>query len=241
MNAMVKQEPQPEQPGLLSVILKVSENPNADIVKMQQLLDLYERMESKRAESAFNAAMAATQAEIGRVATDRHNNQTRSNYATYAAIDRAIRPIYTANGFALSFNTAEGAATDYVRLTCTASHRDGYSREYRIDMPADGKGAKGGDVMTKTHATGSATEYGRRYLVKMIFNVAIGEDPLDDDGNGAGKPHKHQDWFDKIDGMADMVEAESVRSELKSAFAGTPPKELVSRWQSVSKRIKEQG
>jgi hypothetical protein len=50
-------------------------------------------------------------------------------------------------------------------------------------MPADGKGAKGGDVMTKTHATGSAIQYGMRYLLKMIFNIAVGDD---DDGNAAG-------------------------------------------------------
>ncbi len=39
--------------------------------------------------------------------------------------------------------------------------------------------AKGGDVMTKTPATGSAVTYGRRYLLTMIFNIAVG----DDDGN----------------------------------------------------------
>ena len=50
-------------------------------------------------------------------------------------------------------------------------------------MPSDGKGAKGGDVMTKTHAAGSAFTYGQRYLIKMIFNIAVGED---DDGNRAG-------------------------------------------------------
>jgi len=37
--------------------------------------------------------------------------------------------------------------------------------------------------MTKTHAAGSAMSYGMRYLLKGIFNVAVGED--DDDGNGA--------------------------------------------------------
>jgi hypothetical protein len=69
-----------------------------------------------------------------------------------------------------------------VCVTCHVSHRGGWGADYRIDMPADGKGAKGGDVMTKTHAVGSATQYGMRYLLKMIFNVAIGED---DDGNAA--------------------------------------------------------
>jgi hypothetical protein len=52
-------------------------------------------------------------------------------------------------------------------------------------MPADGKGARGNDVMTKTHATGSAVSYGMRYLLKMIFNVSSGE--ADDDGNAASR------------------------------------------------------
>jgi hypothetical protein len=59
---------------------------------------------------------------------------------------------------------------------------NGHEKQYHIDMPADGKGAKGGDVMTRTHATGSAVSYGTRYLLKMIFNISVG----DDDGNGAG-------------------------------------------------------
>src|SRR5262249_39252909 len=51
-------------------------------------------------------------------------------------------------------------------------------------MPADGKGPKGGDVMSRTHATGSALSYARRYLLLMIFNISVGGD--DDDGNRAG-------------------------------------------------------
>jgi hypothetical protein len=50
-------------------------------------------------------------------------------------------------------------------------------------MPVDGKGARGGDVMTKTHAMGSGVSYGMRYLLRMIFNLAI---DYDDDGNAAG-------------------------------------------------------
>jgi hypothetical protein len=37
--------------------------------------------------------------------------------------------------------------------------------------------------MTKTHATGSAVSYGMRYLLKMIFNIAVSD--RDDDGNAA--------------------------------------------------------
>src|SRR5262245_66125437 len=72
-----------------------------------------------------------------------------------------------------------------IRLVATLRHNKGYSKSYHLDQPADGKGAKGGDVMTRTHATGSALTYGQRNLTKMIFNIAVSKD---DDGNAASKP-----------------------------------------------------
>jgi len=119
---------------------------------------------------------------MGRIEADATNNQTRSKYATYGKLDKALRPIYTYEGFSLSFGT-EDAPEGMVGMVCFVSHRSGHTRQYRAHVPSDGKGAKGGDVMTKTHAFGSGTSYGMRYLLKMIFNVAIGEE--DDDGNAA--------------------------------------------------------
>jgi hypothetical protein len=87
-------------------------------------------------------------------------------------------------------------------------------------MPADGKGAKGGDVMTRTHATGSALSYGMRYLLKMIFNVAVGED--DDDGNDADEPRKPKgpDGFDQWLTDLELV-ADRGMAELEKAWKGS--------------------
>jgi hypothetical protein len=124
------------------------------------------------------------------VGVDSDNPQTRSRFASYAALDRAVRPIYTKYGFGLSFNTADEApGPEQVRIICAVSH-GGYTRRYHIDMPVDGKGARGGDVMTKTHAMGSGISYGMRYLLRMIFNLAIDQD---DDGNAAGGPRLRGD------------------------------------------------
>ena len=100
-----------------------------------------------------------------------------------AALDRAVRPIYVKHGFALSFNTDPNGPEDHLRVCCKVT-RGSHSEQHQVDMPSDGKGAKGGDVMTKTHAAGSAMSYGQRYLLKMIFNLAVGED---DDGQKAGR------------------------------------------------------
>lgn len=168
---------------LLQVLERAASDPNTDVNKMEQLMGMYERQSAKIAEQEFNAAMTKAQSEMGRVSADAKNAQTRSAYVTYGKLDKVLRPVYTKHGFALSFGTGDGAPQDCVRVVCRVSHNGGHSREYQIDMPADGKGAKGGDVMTKTHATGSAMSYGMRYLLKLIFNVAVGEE--DDDGNGA--------------------------------------------------------
>jgi hypothetical protein len=172
----------PAADPLMSVIERAARDQNIDIDKLDRLLAMAERQRTQAAEQAFNAAMAAAQTEMEPVRSDSSNPQTRSRYASYAALDRAVRPIYTRHGFGLSFNTGEGAPADQIRVLCFASHNAGYTRMYHIDMPADGKGAKGGDVMTKTHATGSGVSYGMRYLFKMIFNLAT---DIDDDGNAA--------------------------------------------------------
>jgi|WetSurMetagenome_2_1015567.scaffolds.fasta_scaffold01778_21 hypothetical protein len=182
--AVVHAPAQAEEASLLAVIAKAARDPEVNVDKMQALMTMYERVEAKEASRAFDTAMSDAQAEMGRVVVDRENTQTHSKYATYAALDRAIRPIYSKHGFALSFNSGD-SAPEFILVTCRVSHRAGFARDYQIQMPADGKGAKGGDVMTKTHATGSGASYGMRYLLKMIFNVAT-SDKADDDGNAAG-------------------------------------------------------
>lgn len=172
-----------EPSNLLQVLERAASNPDVDVEKMERLMAMHERMVGKQSEQAFNEAMTAAQSEMGRVSADAKNNQTHSAYVTYGKLDKVLRPIYTRHGFALSFGTGEAPQPEYVRILCNVSHKAGHSRTYQVDMPADGKGAKGGDVMTKTHAAGSAMSYGMRYLLKLIFNVAVGEE--DDDGNGA--------------------------------------------------------
>jgi len=197
--AVTVHQPQPPIPApttMLDLIGRAMTDPSVDVAKLSALLDIRDREENRalkmaemEAESAFNAAMSAVQGKMLRVAADAANSSTKSAYATYGALDRVIRPLYTQGGFALSFNEDVGAVgADMVRVigcvTHTAPHaKISHTREYHADIPADGKGAKGGDVMTKTHAHGSAFTYGKRYLLGMIFNIAIGRD---DDGNAAG-------------------------------------------------------
>lgn len=172
-----------EAATLMTVISRAAADPDFDIGKMERLMQMHQQIQAQKALEAYNSAMSAAQAEMGPISTDALNPQTKSRYASYAQLDRALRPIYTKHGFALSFNEGETDKPAHVRVLCKVSHSGGHVEPFKKDMPADGKGAKGGDVMTLTHAAGAAMSYGMRYILKGVFNVAVGEE--DKDGNTA--------------------------------------------------------
>jgi len=210
--------PQSEATALLHMIERVARDPSIDMNRLEPLLDRRDRVLASERQQAFDDAMAQAQQEMRSVATDSANPQTRSRYASYHAVDKVLRPIYTKHGFSLSFGTAEGAPADHVRITCRVS-RAGHREHYQIDMPCDGAGAKGAPVMTRTHAMGSASTYGRRYLLLMIFNVSIGE-PDDDDGNAAGKVEVLSD--EQTMRIANLIAETKSNIELFLKYVGVP-------------------
>jgi hypothetical protein len=201
---------------LLQVIERAAANPAVDIDKMERLMAMHERMVARAAEEAWNDAMHASQSEMRPIAADANNPQTKSKYAKFSTLDASLRPIYTKHGFSVSYDTGESHLQDHVRIYAYVS-KGAHTRRYQIDMPNDGKGAKGGDVMTKTHATGAANSYGRRYLLGDIFNVVIGEDL---DGNAApGMPETEiAGWITKIEATTSKEKAKDVwREGVKAA------------------------
>jgi len=201
--------PEPKELAITPMSLMQMALETGKAEQLQILQEMYFKDMARKAEMAFNRAMNAAQMEITRIAPDAYNQQTKSKWATYAKMDGILRPIYTRHGFALSFDTEPmPPEIQITRIKCHVSHIDGHTRTYYQDVPADGKGAKGGDVMTKTHAVGCSDSYGMRYLLKMIFNVAIGED--DNDGNGpamtGAEVDKLQEWVDSINSASSYEE-----------------------------------
>lgn len=220
----------------MAIVAQAAADPNVDADKLERLYALLERQQAQQAEVAFNDAMSAAQGKMGRISADATNPQTRSRYATYGKLDHALRPLYSTHGFSLSFDSTDSPKEDHARFLCYCSHAAGHTRTYRIDIPVDGKGAKGNDVMTKTHAVGSGASYGMRYLLKMIFNVAVGED--DDDGNGGGgKPpspeeHKRDRWLERASKIGTPEEYHAAAAELAKDYgadAGTDAEREAAR------------
>jgi hypothetical protein len=192
----------------LQRILDAARDPAVDVDKYERLMAMYERTEARAHAQAFADAMNRAQTSMSQISRDAVNKQTSSKYATFAALDRDLRPIYTQNGFSLSFDTADGPEGS-VRVVCRVKHNGGAEDHHHIDIPADGKGAKGNDVMTKTHATMSAITYGRRALLKMIFNIA----EVDDDGNGASAKRHAVITAEQAMALRDLMESMNYSGE----------------------------
>ncbi len=169
---------------ILAMMEKIATMPDVPVERLEQMFNLHQRVQGEQARKNYAAAFTKCQAEMTAVVKDGKGDKGHK-YATYVQLDTALRPIYTSNGFAVSFNSGESPLPEHVRVLATLSHSDGHEKDYQTDIPCDGKGAKGNDVMTKTHAMGSAFTYGKRYLLLMIFNIAL-TDKADDDGKAAG-------------------------------------------------------
>lgn len=198
-------ELQPSNPmGLLTLALK--HGSGIDVI--ERLAALHERARDYQAKVDFDEALNRCQAKVQRISANAENSHTSSRYATYARLDKVVRPIYTGEGFSLSFGERDCPTPGKTRFVAFLS-RSGVTREYLKDMTPSTKGPQGKEMMTPIHADASADSYAKRYLLKDIFNIAIGED--DNDGNGEADPN----WLH--DQLAEIARCETVEG-LMAAF-----------------------
>ena len=187
---LVKTQPQPIQeqaePGqLMALIQRGASDPSVNVEKMERLVALYERLESKKAERLFNDALLLVQSKMPPIVKTARNPSTNSNYAKLENIQEIANPILFEHGFSLSFGTDQSPLPGHYGITGLLTGH-GHERLYRCDVPADTHGPKGVQNKTLTHGFGSAVSYGERYLMKLILNIRlIGED---DDGNRGQQP-----------------------------------------------------
>lgn len=157
------------------------------------------------------------------------NESTRSKYALPDDIDAQIDVLLHEENLTLSFETEPHPQPQMVRVVGSLSLvGTAFSKRYPLDMPADGQGPKGGGVMTRTHATGSAVSYGIRYIKRMIFNLRFTE--KDDDGNAAGGGSPPT-----------CMDANERKKFVDSIRASAHPGELKERYFAAEKRADEIG
>lgn len=165
---------QNDSAALIQVISRAASDPACDIVKMEKLLDMHERMMTRDASVQFNAAMADMQAEIPSVAERGKGHNIV--YATLEDIIDVVRPIMHKYGFAISFETSNTG--EHMTVIGVLMHRAGHSMKTSMVLPADKSGSK-----NAVQAIGSSTSYGKRYVLCALLNIATRNE--DDNGFAA--------------------------------------------------------
>ena len=176
-------EIKPEESQMVSMIERMAMSPDVDVEKLERLMAMQEKMLDREAEQAYTRAMVAVQSNIQAVTRDKINPQTHSKFVSLEAMKKVVVPVYTQEGFALSYGEGESTKENSVRVTCKVMHSGGHSENFFYDCPIDDKGIAGKVNKTPTHGKASAVTYGERYILKLIFNITIQDE--DDDGNAA--------------------------------------------------------
>lgn len=159
----------PTMMGLLS--LAIQKESTIDVIERLAALQL--EMRRLDAELDFNQALTQCQQEIRLVVNDTPGQHKK--YSSYRALDREVRPIYLRSGLSISFGSADCSIPEHILVTCHVS-RGLHTRIYQLPMDASGKGPKGEGALSKPHAILAAAEYGRRCLLKLIFNIVTGDE-----------------------------------------------------------------
>lgn len=157
---------------IMSVIERVASNPDADIAKLEKMLDMQERIMNRNAKQAFTADLAAMQIELPRV-VEKGVGHNKATYAKLEDINDSIRPILHKFGFAITFRVSQPDGKG-LAVTTVLSHREGHSEETTIPLMPETSGNK-----NAVQAIGSAISYGKRYGICALLNISTGDD---DDG-----------------------------------------------------------
>jgi hypothetical protein len=180
--ALVEAPPAAQLPAnpVVSMLEKIMSDQTVSVERVEQAFAFYQKVEADQAKKAFTRDFVQAESEMEQIKKEAKSD--KGKYASFDALDGAMRPVYSKYGFAFSHTTELSSTPDNVLVVTYLIHKDGHERRYQIDMPADGKGAKGNDVMTRTHAVASANTYGKRYNIGNAFNIAT---YTDDDGKAA--------------------------------------------------------
>lgn len=173
-----------DAPAILQAMAKGLIDPSVSVEKMDLMRSMYREALADASRRAFTVAMNAAQAAMSPIAANALNDDFDSQYATYAALDAVMRPIYTGLGFTVSFTTEPSDLKQHQRVVIILDHVEGHQETRRADFPADGLGEGGEFEQTLIHATASAFTYAQRYMLALAFNIAIAKDR---DGNAIAR------------------------------------------------------
>jgi hypothetical protein len=235
MNAMVKpqagelapinQQPSDDSKVLMMIVQKMSEDPDFDIDKVRQMIELKERLDATAAAKAYAADMAEfkkvapTITKDQRVAYDGKDGKpgTAYNHASLGNVVETVIGKLAEFGFSHRWITKREG--DRIFVTCKLTHRFGHFELETQDGGPDSSGSK-----NNLQAGASTRTFLERYTLLAAAGLATKEQ-LDDDGRtGGGAPRGEEDpaiqlanaLYNKISLAETGAELQPIKDEIKA-------------------------
>lgn len=162
-----------------AVLVQMAIDQNADIEKLERLMNLQIRWEENEAKKAYHAAMTAFKEDPPKIEKDKKvaYKDTRYSHASLANVTEKISTALSRHGLSAAWKTDQQNNT--ITVTCTITHVGGYSESTSLSAAPDTSGAK-----NSIQAIGSTISYLERYTILALTGLATHD--MDDDGKISG-------------------------------------------------------
>ncbi|WP_422446225.1 MULTISPECIES: ERF family protein [unclassified Endozoicomonas] len=161
-------------------LIELAISQNADIEKLERLMDLQERWERNDAQKQFSQAFARFQAEMPNVKkskqTSFNTNKGGTMQYSYAAMDdivKAINPVLHKHG--LSYRFEQVMNEKVISVTCILTHSSGHSESCSMAGLPDMTGNK-----NPMQQLASSFSYLKKYTLTGVLGLAT----VDEDNDG---------------------------------------------------------
>lgn len=206
-----------ESSTMLNMIERIAANPNVDVVKLEKVIDLQERLLAQQALAAFEADFARMQPDLPEIdergKIRNRDGSVRSTYATLEDINEVIKPILARHGFSIRHKTVFPAdKPNIIRVVGILGHKLGHREQSEFEAPADSS-----EYRTDIQSQGSTVSYGRRYTTCDLCNITTRGQDNDGQGGKPQPPQGYDAWFGALDGV--VVEGPN---RLQQVFSDSP-------------------
>lgn len=148
-------------------LIKIAMDKDADIGKLESLLNLQLRWEANEAKKAFVSAMNAFKADPPEIVKNRKASFGNTAY-DYATLDQVCRQITSSlSKHDISHRWKVEQSDGLIRVTCILTHSMGHSEETTMVGASDTSGSK-----NAIQAIGSAVTYLERYSLLAATGLA---------------------------------------------------------------------
>lgn len=159
-----RQEPQ----DLLALAVKQG----ASVDTLERLMVVRKELRAEQAETEFNAALSAFQAECPIILRNREGHENRYRYAPLEQIVKEVTPLLSKHGFS---HQEDGVVTEgWVEALVTVTHRAGHSITKRFKVPTESKAG-----MSPQQKFGAAMTYATRYAFCAAFGIRTADRDTD--------------------------------------------------------------